>query len=202
MDERQLKQLQEAIGTPPDEALARSRRELGRWFAQAAPLVQWDVIESPLGSLYVAASAQGLCHLAFGVSQADFLGGLDPLARTERNDIALASVAAQLQEYFAGQRSQFDLSLDLDRATPFQKSVLRAAHRIPLGVVWTYGQIAQAIGKPRASRAVGQALGRNPIPIVIPCHRVVAGDGSLGGYSGGGGLDSKRLLLRLEGALT
>jgi O-6-methylguanine DNA methyltransferase len=201
MDERQLKQLQEAIGNPPDEVLARSRREVGRWFAQVAPLVQWDVIESPLGALYVAASAQGLCHLAFGVSQGDFLQQLDPLARTEQNAMALASVAAQLQEYFVGERSQFDLSLDLERATPFQKSVLRAARRIPRGVVWTYGQIAQAIGKPRASRAVGQALGRNPIPIVIPCHRVVAGDGSLGGYSGGGGLDSKRLLLRLEGAL-
>jgi methylated-DNA-[protein]-cysteine S-methyltransferase len=80
-------------------------------------------------------------------------------------------------------------------------SVLQTARRIPMGSVWTYGQVARTIGQPKASRAVGQALGRNPIPIVIPCHRVVAADGGLGGYSGGGGLESKRLLLRLEGAL-
>jgi methylated-DNA-[protein]-cysteine S-methyltransferase len=79
--------------------------------------------------------------------------------------------------------------------------VLQAVRTIPAGTVWTYGQMARAIGKPQASRAVGQALGRNPVPVVVPCHRVIAGDGSLGGYSGGGGLASKRLLLDLEGAL-
>ena len=79
--------------------------------------------------------------------------------------------------------------------------MLQTARNIPQGTLWTYGQVAQAIGKPKASRAVGQALGRNPVPIVIPCHRVIASDGSLGGYSGGGGLESKRFLLGLEGAL-
>jgi methylated-DNA-[protein]-cysteine S-methyltransferase len=78
---------------------------------------------------------------------------------------------------------------------------LQAVRTIPAGTVWTYGQMARAIGNPRASQAVGQALGRNPVPVVIPCHRVIASDGSLGGYSGGGGLASKRLLLNLEGAL-
>jgi O-6-methylguanine DNA methyltransferase len=171
------------------------------WFAQTAPLIEWDIVESPLGPLYIAASERGLCSVGFGVSRADFLAGLDPLARTEQSPPALTPIAEQLQAYFAGARTSFDLPLDLSRLTPFQLSVLQAARRIPSGAVWTYGQVARAIGKPRASRAVGQALGRNPVPIVIPCHRVVASDGSLGGYSGGGGLDSKRLLLHLEGAL-
>ena len=201
MDAQELKQLQEALGAPPDEAAAESRRRVGRWFAQAAPSIRWDVVESPLGPLYVAASEQGLCSLEFGVSQADFLKRLDPLAQTERNQAVLESITAQLGEYFAGARSRFDLSLDLERTTSFQRRVLQAARDIPLGTVWTYGQVAHALGKPKASRAVGQALGRNPIPVVIPCHRVVASGGGLGGYSGGGGLDSKRLLLQLEGAL-
>ena len=202
MDARQLKQLRKAAGTPPEEAVSQSRRQVQGWFAQAAPLIRWGIVESPLGPLYIAASERGLCSVDFGVSQTDFLNGLDPLARTERNPPALASIAEQLQAYFAGARTSFDLPLDLSQLTPFQRSVLQAARCIPSGTVWTYGQVAQAIGKPRASRAVGQALGRNPVPIIIPCHRVVAGDGSLGGYSGGGGVDSKKLPLRLEGALS
>jgi methylated-DNA-[protein]-cysteine S-methyltransferase len=198
MNEQQLKQ---ALGTPADEAVIGSRREVERWFAQTAPLICWDIVQSPLGPLYLAAGDQGLSSLAFGVSQADFVRQLDPLARTERDPAALAAIAAQLQEYFSGARWQFDFELDLSRSTPFQQRVLQSASRIPWGAVWTYGQVARAIGKPRASRAVGQALGRNPIPIVIPCHRVVAGDGGLGGYSGGGGLESKKWLLRREGAL-
>jgi methylated-DNA-[protein]-cysteine S-methyltransferase len=201
MDERLMKQLQEAVGSPPEAALKDSRRQVARWFAQTAPLIRWDVIESPLGPLYIAASARGLCNLDFAVSRAGFIGGLDPLAQTEQNPTALAPVAKQLRDYFESTRSEFDLPVDLERLTPFQMSVLQAARRIPPGNTRTYGQVAHAVGKPKASRAVGQALGRNPVPIVIPCHRVVASDGSLGGYSGGGGLESKRLLLTLEGAL-
>jgi methylated-DNA-[protein]-cysteine S-methyltransferase len=103
--------------------------------------------------------------------------------------------------YFTDPGYRFELPVDLDRLTPFQVTVLQAARSIPSGSVWTYGQLARTIGSPKASRAVGQALGRNPVPIVIPCHRVVASDGSLGGYSGGGGLQSKRFLLGLEGAI-
>jgi methylated-DNA-[protein]-cysteine S-methyltransferase len=190
-----------AVGIPPEEALAQSRRRVIEWFAQAAPLIQWDVIESPLGPIYAAASAKGVCSVEFGVSADAFLDSLDPLACTEWNPAALAAVTGQLREYFSGARSHIDLPVDLARLTPFQKKVLQTARRIPPGTVWTYGQMARTIGKPRASRAVGQALGRNPVPIVIPCHRVIAGDGSLGGYSGGGGLKSKRLLLHIEGAL-
>lgn len=201
MDARRLKRLREAVGTPSEGAVSESRRWVRNWFVQTAPLVQWDVVESPLGPLYIATSERGLCSVGFGVSQADFLSGLDPLARTEQSPPALTPIAEQLQAYFTDARASFDLPLDLGQLTLFQRSVLQAARRIPAGTVWTYGQVAQTIGKPRASRAVGQALGRNPVPIVIPCHRVVASDGSLGGYSGGGGLGSKRLLLRLEGAL-
>ncbi|MBU0492552.1 MAG: methylated-DNA--[protein]-cysteine S-methyltransferase [Chloroflexi bacterium] len=200
MNDQQVKHLAEAIGSPPEAAVAESRRRVQGWFAQTAPLLRWDVIESPLGPLYVAVSDRGVYHVDFGVSQADFLGRLDPLARTEHDPAALAPITAQLQAYFAGSRLQMDLPLDLDRLTPFQQGVLLTARRIPVGTVWTYGQVARAIGNPRASRAVGQALGRNPVPIIVPCHRVVANDMSLGGYSGGG-LTSKRLLLHLEGAL-
>jgi methylated-DNA-[protein]-cysteine S-methyltransferase len=201
MDERQLKQLQEAFSAPPTTAVRDSRRRVQQWFEQTAPLIQWDAIESPLGPLYIAVSGQGLCNVDFGVSQAEFLDQLDPVARTEHNAAALSSVVEQLQAYFAAARLRFELPLDLTRLTPFQFAVLQTARRIPPGTVWTYGQVAEAIGKPKASRAVGQALGRNPVPIVIPCHRVVASDGSLGGYSGGGGLESKKLLLVLEGAI-
>jgi methylated-DNA-[protein]-cysteine S-methyltransferase len=197
----ELEALESALGAPAPEETDASRRRVNQWFARTAPLIRWDVIASPLGSLYVAAGRQGLRRLDFGISEADFLSRLDPRARTQRDPAALAPVVAQLRAYFAGERALFELPLDLGTATPFQRSVLQTARRIPSGTVWTYGQVARAIGNPRASRAVGQALGRNPVPIVIPCHRVVTSDGGLGGYSGGGGLDSKRWLLQLEGAL-
>ena len=97
------------------------------------------------------------------------------------------------------ERARFDLRLDLSELTPFHRRVLLAAAEVPAGKVVSYGEIARRIGRPAGSRAVGQALGRNPVPIVIPCHRVVAAGGQLGGYTGG--LDIKRKLLRLEGAL-
>jgi methylated-DNA-[protein]-cysteine S-methyltransferase len=201
VERTQVEQLKNVLGEPSAAVTASSRRRVEAWFARTAPLCQWDVVASPLGPLYIAARDGRLCSVDFGVGEADFLAGLDPLARTERNTEALALFAEQLRAYFSDARFQFELPLDLERLTPFQQNVLTTIRRIPVGAVWTYGQVARAIGKPKASRAVGQALGRNPVPIVIPCHRVIAGDGSLGGYSGGGGLASKRLLLQMEGAL-
>jgi O-6-methylguanine DNA methyltransferase len=201
MEKRELKQLRDAVSGPSDEAVVKSAGGVKAWFAQAAPLLQWSHMASPLGRLYIAASPRGLCSLDFGVSEADFLRGLNPLARIAYNLEALSAITQQLQAYFEGVQGNFELPLDLEALTPFQVSVLQAARAIPPGQVRTYGQVARAIGKPKAGRAVGQALGRNPIPIVIPCHRVVRSDGGLGGYSGGGGLQSKRLLLRLEGAI-
>ncbi|MCS7220825.1 MAG: methylated-DNA--[protein]-cysteine S-methyltransferase [Anaerolineae bacterium] len=161
-------------------------------------MIRWDVMDSPLGPLYLAASDQGICHVDFGVGLDDFLARLDPTARVERDPAALAPVVAQLREYFAGARLQFEVPIDLRQLTAFQRRVLEATCAIPAGAVRSYRQVAEAIGKPQASHAVGQALARNPVPILIPCHRVIASDGSLGGY--GGGLAHKRLLLDLEGA--
>ncbi len=106
------------------------------------------------------------------------------------------TVAAQLVEYFEGERREFTFPISL-RGTPFEMTVWKALRGIPYGDTLTYGELAQAIGIPKGARAVGGANGRNPIPIVVPCHRVVAADGALGGY--GGGLDLKRRLLKLEG---
>lgn len=163
-------------------------------------ILRWDVVESPLGPLYVAASKRGVCCVGLGISRQAFLDMLDPTARAERDPAAVAEATRQLQEYLAGQRQTVDVPVDLSRLTPFQRKVLQATRKIPRGTVWTYGQVARKVGNPRAARAVGQALARNPVPIIIPCHRVIASDGGLGGYGGGSGLDTKRWLLRLEQA--
>jgi O-6-methylguanine DNA methyltransferase len=191
--------LRGAAEVPSCDDVARSRGDVDGWFAQTAPTIWWDVVESPIGVLYLAASPRGLCRIDFFGSEDGFLARLDPLAHAECSPKALAQVTTQLTEYFLQKRRVFDLLLDLEHVPPFQRSVLQTALRIPAGVVWTYQQVAQAVGKPKASRAVGQALGHNPVPIVIPCHRVIGSDGSLHGYAGG--LDRKRLLLQLEGAL-
>jgi O-6-methylguanine DNA methyltransferase len=116
----------------------------------------------------------------------------------QENPAALSEVLTQLREYFAGARRSFDVPLDL-RGTAFQKSVWREVARVPYGGTVTYGEIARRIGKPKAARAVGGAVGANPVPIFIPCHRVIGASGALTGY--GGGLDVKEDLLRLEGFL-
>jgi methylated-DNA-[protein]-cysteine S-methyltransferase len=164
--------------------------------------VYYVEMQSPVGPLLLAATERGLVRIAFGGSQ-DALRA--ELARWRvarplvRSDDALAEPARQLEEYFAGRRRVFDLEPDLRFATPFQRLVLGATSSIPAGAVSTYGDIARSIGQPGASRAVGQALGRNPVPIVIPCHRVLAGGGGMGGYTGG--LEIKKRLLAIEGVL-
>ncbi len=157
--------------------------------------VRFDLVDSPLGELLVAASPRGLCRVAFDPDGVD-----DELARTFGARVLrtpLDDVRRELAEYFAGNRVAFDLPVDL-RAATFQTEVLEALRRVPYGRVETYGGLAATIGKPRAARAVGGALNRNPIAIVIPCHRVVGASGSLVGYAGG--LERKQALLRLEGA--
>lgn len=188
-----------ALDAPDAADISRSQQDVREWFAKVAPPVWWDVVESPIGVLYLAATPRGLCRVDFFGDQAGFLARLDPLAFAEQSPRALAHASTQLGEYFLGDRRVFDLPLDLEHVPAFQRNVLRTALSIPAGRVWTYQQLAQAIGKPKASRAVGQALGHNPVPIVIPCHRVIGSDGSLHGYAGG--LERKRALLQLEGAL-
>ncbi len=184
---------------PTQNEIHQSRQGIAGWFKKAAPLLQWSEVESPVGRIYFAVSKLGLHSLDFGLSQEQFIARLDPLARTEQDD--LKAFTQQLQEYFEKRRSQFDLPVDFSRVTPFQRSVLDVALAIPAGEVWTYGQVAQHIGRPSASRAVGQALGSNPVPIVVPCHRVIASNGKLTGYSAGAGVASKKWLLQFEGAL-
>jgi|Deesub1362A_J573_1020465.scaffolds.fasta_scaffold02173_6 methylated-DNA-[protein]-cysteine S-methyltransferase len=159
---------------------------------------------TPVGLLWVAVSPQGVAAIALGGDEETFLAILrrrfgGPMRR-DRGKIAPA--LAQLREYFAGQRRAFELPTDLRGLTPFQRRVLREACGVPAGSLTTYGEIARRLGKPRAARAVGRALAANPIPLIIPCHRVVAADGTLRGYSGGAGLATKARLLELEGAIS
>lgn len=186
---------------PTQSEIQASRQHVLEWFVKSAPLVEWAAMDSPLGTLYLAKNVAGLCSLDFGTDESTFVEHLDPLARTARVTDALAPVMRQLEQYFAGKRHQFEVRVDLSRMTAFQRDVLDTAQTIPAGRVWTYGQVAQHIGKPKASRAVGQALGSNPIPIIVPCHRVIGSNGQMTGYSGGGGIADKKWLLRLEGAL-
>lgn len=189
-----------AVSGPPPAAVLRSRARVATWFGQTAPVIRWGEMHSPLGRLFVAASPRGLCAVDFGRPKIEFFARFDPRARLEHNPRAVAQAMAQLEEYFSRARTRFDLPFDLSALTSFQQSVLRTARRIPPGTVWTYHRVASAMGRSKSSRPVGQALARNPVPIVIPCHRVIASDGTLGGYSGGTGLAAKRWLLRLEGA--
>lgn len=118
-----------------------------------------------------------------------------------RGESPLSREAARLlEEYFAGRPVEFDLPVDESRFTPFQRSVYEVVRRIPRGEVLTYGQVAAALGRPRSARGIGVAMARNPLPIIIPCHRVVGAGGAMTGYSGPGGIETKRRLLDLEGA--
>lgn len=191
----------DALGEPPAAAAGASRRRVRAWFEGAAPLIVWDEVRSPLGTLYMAATEAGICAVAFRTTEADFLARLDPLARVERQPDALAAAADQFGAYFESPARGFDLPLDLSAVTEFQRAALRLVRGIPAGTVWTYRQVAEALGRPRASRAVGQAMARNPVPIVVPCHRVVGSSGALTGYGGGGGVATKQWLLEFEGAL-
>jgi len=138
---------------------------------------------------------------AAGVRRIEFAplphGTETPVATPENSAPFLTDTVEQLREYFAGQRTAFDLPLDTSTATAFQATVYEELLRVPYGHVITYGELARRVGRPGGARAVGQAVGANPIPIVIPCHRVVSGAGRLGGFSGG--LPNKVVLLRLEG---
>jgi methylated-DNA-[protein]-cysteine S-methyltransferase len=157
--------------------------------------VRFDVIESPVGELLVAATPRGLCRVSYTVDGAD-----ESLAHTFGIRVLrspLDDVRRELDEYFAGQRRAFDLLLDL-RVAPFHEQVLRELALVPYGQVDTYGHLAAKVGRPKAARAVGAVMNRNPLAIVLPCHRIVGANGSLTGYAGG--LDVKRALLALEGA--
>jgi methylated-DNA-[protein]-cysteine S-methyltransferase len=156
--------------------------------------VRFDVVDSPVGELLIAATARGLARIHYG-----YAGQEEELARIFGVRVLRApvdEVRRELDEYFEGKRRDFDLPLDL-RVAAFNDSVLRELAHVPYGTTTTYGALAAKAGRPRAARAVGTVMNRNPIPIVLPCHRVVGANGSLTGYAGG--LDVKRKLLQLEG---
>lgn len=163
-------------------------------------MIRWTEFETPFGSAFLAASARGLLRLDWAVEDAEAaaeeLTTDFPLWGVRREPEALADATEQILSYFAGERRAFDVSVDLTGLTSFQRSVLAVTREIPFGETTTYGRVAARLEKPNASRAVGSALGRNPVPLVVPCHRVVRSDGSLGGYTAGRGY--KEQLLELE----
>ena len=163
--------------------------------------VAYDLTDSPVGELLLAATERGICRISFDPEPER---AIEELAMTHgvrvlRSSGALQQPRRQLDEYFGGSRRDFDLRVDLAALPSFQQAVLVELQRVPYGATDTYGGLAARIGRPRAARAVGGALNRNPVPIVVPCHRVVGSTGSLVGYAGG--LERKERLLALEGAL-
>ncbi len=148
-------------------------------------------LDTPIGELLLAGDDDALSMIGFPKGSMR----RDPEPDWIYNEKPLRKARQQLEEYFAGTRKEFDLALNIN-GTEFQVSVLEALRDIPYGETVSYGEIARRIGRPRAVRAVGAANGRNPIPIVVPCHRVIGSSGDLTGF--GGGLDTKEALLRLE----
>ncbi|NUR76957.1 MAG: methylated-DNA--[protein]-cysteine S-methyltransferase [Thermoleophilia bacterium] len=158
--------------------------------------VRYDIVDSPVGDLFLAATERGLCRISYWPE-----GMEESLARTYGPRVLrspLDDVHRELDEYFEGTRREFDLPIDL-RVAPFHADVLAELARVPYGRTETYGSLAAKVGRPKAARAVGTVMHHNPIPIVLPCHRIVGANGSLTGYAGG--LDVKLRLLQLEGAM-
>jgi methylated-DNA-[protein]-cysteine S-methyltransferase len=161
----------------------------------------YDLVESPVGQLLVAAGDRGILRISFDADVEQHLEWLSQLAGRSvlRSPRQVDGVRRELDEYFEGRRHAFDLAVDLRGVTPFTERVLLELALIPFGETATYAELAARAGNPKAARAVGMAMNRNRIPIVLPCHRVIGANGSLVGYAGG--LERKVALLRLEGVL-
>jgi methylated-DNA-[protein]-cysteine S-methyltransferase len=194
-----LKRLMKAgvpVGAPPLDELARRAEKEG------LVDVAYGTVDSPIGRLLIATTDRGLVRISFPTETEGIV--LEELARRLSPRILeaprkVARVARELDQYFAGRRKKFEVPLDWSLVGPYATKVLKATARIPFGKVSTYREVAGKAGNPAASRAAGNALGSNPIPVVVPCHRVLRTGGGLGGY--GGGLDVKEHLLKLEGVL-
>ncbi|MCW2957298.1 MAG: methylated-DNA--[protein]-cysteine S-methyltransferase [Solirubrobacterales bacterium] len=193
---------------PPAVPAGAAAAAAARFAATAAAGRESDVsyatLDSPVGRLVAVRTRQGLAMLSYE----DHHGGLDQVLdkvaavlspRVLEAPARLDDVRRQLEEYFAGRRTDFELPLDWTLTTPFTQRILQATCAVPFGTTATYGAMAAAAGNARASRAAGRALGSNPIPIVVPCHRIVGTSGRLTGYTGG--LHRKVALLRLEGLI-
>jgi methylated-DNA-[protein]-cysteine S-methyltransferase len=186
----------------PDDALDRVR---ARAADEGLVDVAYTSFDTPVGRVVLAATPRGLARIAYE----DFDGGLDEVLESLARRLSprvleaparLDDVRRELDEYFAGRREHFDVPLDLSLASaPFSRRILEATAAIPFGATVSYRDVAERAGNARATRAAGNALGHNPIPIVVPCHRVLRTGGGLGGYTGG--LHRKERLLALEGVL-
>ncbi|HXY73393.1 MAG TPA: methylated-DNA--[protein]-cysteine S-methyltransferase [Actinomycetota bacterium] len=187
------------------DAAAGSRRAARRIgdAADAAGLVDvaYGTVDTPIGALLVAVSRRGVVRVAFEEEIDDTVIELsdDTSVRVLRSARGTDEVRRQVEEYFGGSRHEFDVGVDWSELHGFTRKVLRETARIPFGSVLTYREVAGRAGNSRAMRAAGNALHANPVPIVVPCHRVIRTGGGLGGY--GGRLDRKEALLRMEGAL-
>jgi methylated-DNA-[protein]-cysteine S-methyltransferase len=196
-------QLREGPPTEPgslDDALAEFRRRADR---EGLVEVAWTQVDTPVGTMLLATTDEGLVRVALSGAEEDIF--LEDLAdnispRVVEHAKKLDPVRRQFDEYFDGERTAFDVPVDWRLSHGFRRSVLEILHdEVPFGHVVSYKELAERAGRPRAHRAVGSAMATNPVPIVVPCHRVLRTGGALGGY--GGGLDMKLHLLRLEGAL-
>jgi methylated-DNA-[protein]-cysteine S-methyltransferase len=201
IDERALKR---ALAAPPDDAAEAVGGLAARAEREGLIDVAYATLDTPIGTMTLAATPRGLVRVVLPGRRLDAVleelaGDLSP--RVLELPARLDDPRRELEEYFAGRRRAFDLDLDWALTRPgFYREVLRAASReLPFGVTASYGEVAAWAGRPRAFRAAGTALGHNPIPIVVPCHRVLRAGGEVGSY--GGGTKMKRFLLRLEGAL-
>jgi methylated-DNA-[protein]-cysteine S-methyltransferase len=156
---------------------------------------------TPLGDLWVAVSENGLIAVEFPITQTEFSILLQKrhTAIVEFSPEKVAEIVIQLQEYAVGARKEFNLQIDWSVLREFQRQVLLATFQIPFGEVRTYQEVGISIGKARSARAVGRAEATNPMPVILPCHRVIGSDGKLHGYGAGDGLHTKTFLLKLEG---
>jgi len=189
-----------AGGASANGARSAAERLQRRILSEGLADVAFAGIDSPFGMLHAAMTKRGLVRMAFPEEPAERM--LEELAREIspriiEAPIRLDRLRAELDEYFAGRRRRFEIALDWSLIGPFGRKVLRRTAAIPYGGRLSYSEVAAEAGSPRGARAAGNALGANPIPIVIPCHRVLRSGGALGGY--GGGLERKRWLLELEG---
>jgi methylated-DNA-[protein]-cysteine S-methyltransferase len=192
MIERALRESIQEVDAPPARSIAE------RAEAEGLLDVAYASVDSPLGPLVVAATPKGLVRVSYGEERQvldDLAARLSP--RVLESPARLDAVRRELDEYFDGKRQAFDLPLDWSLTRGFSGRVLRATARIGFGEISTYAEVAGRAGSPRAVRAAGNALGSNPLPVVVPCHRVLRTGGALGGYTGG--LERKQFLLGLEG---
>jgi methylated-DNA-[protein]-cysteine S-methyltransferase len=198
----ELRRALRGAGPGDEEAARAARRAAARAAEEGLADVAYATTDSPLGTLLLATTSRGLVRIGFPIQDQDEI--LEDLVvrispRVVEAPARLDEVRRELEEYFESERRDFDLPLDWRLSRGFRSKVLHNIARIPYGETATYAEMAARAGSPTAFRAAGSACGSNPIPLVVPCHRVVATGGGLGGY--GGGIEVKEYLLRLEGAL-